>query len=150
MTDFPNKIVTIILVFIMLVLAPLTWSYVRGEMRSEILVLNEVTQFIDKVTDKASITNQDIDDLYMGVNSTGGTYDVRVKRYVRLATKDADGSLRTLYLSDDYKDNLKMNIGDVVKVSIEEIGVSPAKRLMWSILRIDEGKTKFSLAGTVR
>lgn len=148
MWDFPNKIFTIILIFIMLVLAPLTWVYVREEMITDRIVLNEMAQFIDKVTDKASITQEDIDELYMAINASGGTYDVRVKRYIRMSTQDEYGQPRTLYLSDDHIGNL--NIGDVVKVTVEEVGKSPAKMLLWSLLKIDMGNSKFSLAGSVR
>lgn len=70
--DFVNKIVTVVLTFIMLVIAPITWEYVRSEMITERLVLNEMVQFLDKVTDKGTITAEDLDDLYLGVNSTGG------------------------------------------------------------------------------
>lgn len=147
MVDFPNKVVTIILVFVMMVLAPITWVYVRSEMVSQRLVLNEMANFIDKVTDKASITKQDLDDLYVGVNAAGGTYDVRVKRYIRTSVQDGS-TTRTLYLADDSVGTL--NIGDVVKVTVVEVGTSPTKRLLWSLLRIDSGDGKFSLAGSVR
>lgn len=148
MVEFPNKIFTILLVFLMLVVAPLTWQYVRSDMRAERLALNEVSQFIDRVTDKGSITQEDIDDLYLGVNATGGTYDVQVKRYIRQSIQTSTGETKTLYLSDDYKGD--MNLGDVVKVTVEEIGISPAKRLLWSLLRVDEGQGSFTLAGSVR
>lgn len=147
-TDFPNKIFTIVLVFLMLVVAPLLWVYVRGEMVAQRLVLNEVTQFLDKVTDKGFITQEDLDDLYYAINASGGTYDVRVRRYVRMSTQDENGETRTLYLNAEL--NGQMNQGDVVKVTVEELGTSPTKRLLWSILRVDEGKTKFSLAAAVR
>lgn len=148
MTDFPNKIFTIILTFIMLVVAPLLWVYVRGEMVAQRLVLNEVTQFLDKVTDKGFITKEDLDDLYFAVNASGGTYDVQVRRYVRMATQDENGETRTLYFNADLDG--QMNQGDIVKVTVQELGTSPAKRLLWLILRVDEGKTKFSLAAAVR
>ena len=64
MTDFINKVITIVLVFIMLILAPLLISYMSTDMVTERLVLNEVSQFIDKVTDKGLITEYDINDLY--------------------------------------------------------------------------------------
>jgi hypothetical protein len=139
----------------MLVIAPILWSYVRDEMKSERLVLNEIASFIDKTTDKASITKADLDDLYLGVNAAGGTYDVKVKRYIRLSTLDENNEPRTLYLSDDYIDKTTgkatdMNIGDVVKVTVDEVGMSPAKRLLWTLLRVDSGESKFSLAGSVR
>ncbi|MNV37618.1 hypothetical protein D3C71_1291450 [compost metagenome] len=132
----------------MLILAPLIWVYVRNDMTSERLVLNEVAQFIDRVTDKASITDEDVNDLYMGVNATGGIFDVQIKRYIRMSTKDTDGSQRTLYLNAGYTGN--MNVGDVVKVTTKEIGVSSAKRLLWTFLKIDEGKSEITLAGSVR
>lgn len=158
MSDFPNKIFTIILTFVMLVIAPITWSYVRGEMVTERLVLNEMSQFIDKVTDKGTITEEDLDDFYLAVNASGGTYDVKVKRYIRMATKDEYDNSRTLYLSGDYYtvngsgdyEPIKMNIGDLVKVTVDDVGVSPAKRLIWSILRLDEGESKYSLVGSIR
>lgn len=148
MSDFINKIVLIILTFVLLVLAPLTVSYMISEQTTERLVLNEVTQFIDKVTDKGSIVQSDLDDIYLGVNSTGGTYDVNVQRFIRVASQNADGTPRTVYFSNG--DLSTLNKGDVVKVTIDEIGVSPAKRLIWALLKIDSGKFNFSLAGAVR
>lgn len=147
MLDYVNKVVTIALVFLMLVVAPLTWVYVRDEMVTDRIVLNEVVAFIDRVTDKASITDQDLDDLYIAVNSSGGTYDVKVKRYVRASVNDG-GIVRTVYIADSNVGSL--NTGDVVKVTVKEVGVSTTKRLLWSLLRIDMGKNQFSLAGSVR
>ena len=148
MVDFPNKIVTIVIVFVMLVISPLTNSYIRGEMVTERVALNEIALFLDRVTDKGSITEQDLDDLYIGVNSSGGTYDVQVKRYIRMATEDGAGATRTLYLNADIDGS--MNTGDIVSVSLEEIGISPAKRLLWAILKVDSGDGELGLARTVR
>lgn len=150
MSDFINKIVTIILIFVLLVLAPLLISYMGTDMVTERLVLNEVTQFIDRVTDKGEITNSDLNDVYLGVNSHGGIYDVRVERYIRTATEDPlkVGTVKTVYYNTENTGDL--NVGDVVKVHIEEIGISNSKRLLWLLLRIDKGSFEFSLAGTVR
>ncbi len=150
MTDFINKVITIILIFVLLVLAPLLISYMSTDMVTERLVLNEVTQFIDRVTDKGEITDSDINDVYLGVNSHGGVYDVKVERYIRTATEDplkAD-TIKTVYYNTDNIGNL--NVGDVVKVHVEEVGMSNSKRLLWQLLRIDKGQFEFSLAGTVR
>lgn len=149
MADFPNKVVTVVLTFVMLVLAPILWSYERGEMITERMVLNEISQFLDRVTDKGFITQNDLDDLYLAVNSSGGAYDVDVKRYIRMATQDENGEPRTLYLSADYLD-MKLNPGDIIKVTVDDIGISPHKRLLWSLLRLDAGESKFSLAASVR
>ena len=51
MSDFINKVITIVLIFVMLVLAPLLISYMTTDMTAERLILNDVTTFIDKVTE---------------------------------------------------------------------------------------------------
>lgn len=158
MSDFLNKVITIILIFVLLVLAPLLISYMSTDMVTERLVLNDVTQFIDKTTDKALITQQDLNELYMAVNSHGNSFDVDVYRY-QLVEEDLPGDkTKSLYLKlDDVEklesgdlDKVKLNIKDVVKVHVEESALSPGKRLFWTVLRVDKGKFSFSLAGTVR
>lgn len=149
MSDFLNKVVTLILIFIMLVLAPMLISYMMTDMRTQRLVLNEVSLFIDKVTDKGTITESDLDQLYLSVNSHGKILDVTVKRFVRVASLDQNtGQVRTLYFAaDDISD---LNPGDIVQVTIREVGRSPLRSLTYSMLKIDIGRFEFSLAGAVR
>lgn len=149
MFDYVNRVVMVILIFVMLVVPPVLFSYVRAEMKAERIALNEVELFLDKVTDKGTITGQDLNDLYLGIAATGGIYDVKVSRLIRISTLTEDGRIRTIYLDENYE-NTRMNMGDLVKVTVTEIGVSPAKRLLWHVLRIDEGKFEFSLVAAVR
>lgn len=166
MTDFINKVITIVLIFIMLILAPLLISYMSTDMVTERLVLNEVSQFIDKVTDKGLITEYDINDLYLGVNSHGGNYDVTIEHYQLLEEPLPDGSTKLLYVKQDDVEaivdgrynrpetdedtSVSLNVKDVVKVHVESVSMSPGRRLFWSVLRVDRGNFEFSLAGTVR
>lgn len=164
MSDFVNKVITIILIFVMLVLAPLLISYMSTDMVTERLVLNDVSQFIDKVTDKAMITDQDLNTLYLDVNSHGQAYEVTVSRYQMLEEPEPapnggeSESTHMVYVRMDDMDNLvagdiekvELNVKDVVKVHVQEISMSTGKRLMWTLLRVDKGKFEFSLAGTVR
>lgn len=166
MTDFINKVITIVLIFIMLILAPLLISYMSTDMVTERLVLNEVSQFIDKVTDKGLITEYDINDLYLGVNSHGGNYDVTIEHYQLLEEPLPDGSTKLLYVKQDDIEQIvdgrynmeetdedtsvSLNVKDVVKVHVESVFMSSGRRLFWSVLRVDRGNFEFSLAGTVR
>ena len=166
MTDFINKVITIVLIFIMLILAPLLISYMSTDMVTERLVLNEVSQFIDKVTDKGIITEYDINDLYLGINSHGGNYDVTIEHYQLLEEPLPDGSTKLLYVKQDDVEaivdgrynrpetdedtSVSLNVKDVVKVHVESVSMSPGRRLFWSVLRVDRGNFEFSLAGTVR
>lgn len=164
MSDFINKVITIVLIFVMLVLAPLLISYMSTDMTSERLILNDVTQFIDKVTDKYTITDYDLNDLYLAVNSHGGAYEVTVDRYqlYEEPAPESEGGTRILYIRQDDAEQLAddlnfpnitsidLNTRDVVKVKVKEVALSSGKRLFWSIMRVDKGKLEFSLAGTVR
>jgi hypothetical protein len=158
MSDFINKVITVILIFVMLVLAPLLISYMSTDMLTERLVLNDVSQFIDKVTDKFLITEHDINDLYLAVNSHGQAYDITIERYQLLEEPLPDGSTKLIYIHTDDMYDLMTNevrevelvVRDIVKVHVEEVSMSPAKRMLWTLLHIDKGKLEFSLAGTVR
>ena len=164
MSDFINKVITIVLIFVMLVLAPLLISYMSTDMTAERLILNDVTQFIDKVTDKYTITDYDLNDLYLAVNSHGGAYEVMVDRYqlYEAPAPESEGGTRILYIRQDDAEQLAddlnypnvtsidLNTKDIVKVKVKEVALSSGKRLFWSIMRVDKGKLEFSLAGTVR
>mgnify|MGYP004694331769 FL=1 len=93
MSDFINKIITIILVFVMLVLAPILVSYKNDDMLARREILNDVELFIDKVQDTSSITNDDLNKLYLDCNSHGITVDVSVKRLIATAVFDTDTNL---------------------------------------------------------
>lgn len=157
MSDFINKVITVILIFIMLVLGPLLISYLSTDMVTERLVLNEVTQFIDKVTDKAAITQYDLDDLYLGVNAHGGSFNVTVSEYIAASEPLPDGSTRTIYIKRNMEEDMEkssiktvdLNVGDVVKVTVEEVAMSSGKRLLWTLLHVDKGYFEFSMAGSV-
>lgn len=153
MVDFPARVFMVILTFVMLVIAPLLNVYIRAEMTAERVILNEIVQFIDKTTDKGTIVRNDLDELYVGVNAAGGVYDVKVKRYKKESVPTENpGETRVIYLSQPlYTDNGDvMALGEVVKVTVTEVGVSPTKRLLWSVLRMDSGGKPITLAGSVR
>lgn len=148
MSDFINKVVTIILAFVMLVLAPINISYMMTELTSQRVVLNEVTQFLDKVSDKGSATQEDLDNLYLGIAASGGFFDVEVVRFIRVSSLDENNAPKTLYFSSNQLSALSS--GDIVRVTVREVGISPAKRLTWALLRVDRGKFEFSLAASIR
>lgn len=149
MSDFINKVVSIALAFVMLVLAPLQLSYKVDESIAKREILSEVSLFIDKAKDTLSITEEDLNKLYVACNSSGMAVDVKVKRLIR-SDISKEGRIETVYYAvDDFKDLELMNAGDVVKVTVSEIGISTARRLTHTLLKIDDGKFEFSLARTV-
>ena len=155
MVDFINKIITIILVFFMLVLAPLMINYSTDAMLAKRLILNDVDTFIDKVCDSTLIEESDINELYIQCNSHGLVVDVEIQRYVyALTLKESTGSEKQY--TDDYIVDSKykggdmvLNPNDMIKVTVKEKTVSSYRRLIYSLLKIDEGEFNFSLAGIV-
>lgn len=151
MSDFINKVITVIMVFAMLVLAPLLISYKSDNMLARREILNDVEVFMDKVQDTSSITVDDLNNLYMTCNSHGLTVDVDVKRLIATAVYDNDNKIaQTNYFAvDDAESLANINAGDIVKVTVEEVSISSSRRATYAILGIDEGSLKFSLAGVV-
>ena len=150
MSDFINKVVSIALVFVMLVLAPLLISYKSDDMLAKRVILSDVTSFIDKAKDTSTITQDDLNKLYMACNSHGLAVDVSVKKLIRTDVTDSTGAITTVYYAVSNPAGLQvMNSGDIVKVTVTEVGIATSRKLMYNILKIDEGQFEFSLAGTV-
>lgn len=158
MTDTISKVIGIILAFALLVIVPMTISRMTEDMAAKRLALNEVEAFIDKVTDKASISAYDMDDLLIGVNSHGSAFDVTVTRYVLIAVRDsASGTVKTIYVAADDDINslsgggiVYLEQGDAVQVRVEGIGITKGQSLIRAFLSVSEEPFKFSLSGTVR
>lgn len=157
MYDFPNKIFSLILVFIMLVVTPTVWVYINNDGNQKREAFNETTKFLDKVTDRGKITKQDLDELYLGLNATGGTYDATVERHMQTPTPDPNNPKenRMVYINMDYMDKdtgkpIEMVQGDLVTVKVKEVGTSPAKRLLWLVLKLDSSKDVITLTSMVK
>ena len=155
MTDFINKIIMIILVFLMLILAPIMINYCTDTMLAKREILNDVDTFIDRVCDSTLIEESDINALYLQCNSHGMVVDVQIQRYVyALTIKDSTGDEKQ-YTNDYVVDSqykggdMILNPSDMIKVTVQEKTISSARKLIYKILRIDEGEFKFSLAGIV-
>lgn len=157
MVDTISKILSIVLIFLMLVLAPLLISYKIDDAVARREILFEVTQFIDKVRDTQSVTDTDLDQLYQNCNSHGLTVDVRVRRLVKTVVIDPhpeDDSYTEevtveYTINDDPAALYNFNKGDGVQVVVEEIGISPSRSFMYRVLGADSGPLKFTLAGIV-
>ncbi|MBR1453189.1 MAG: hypothetical protein IJ593_00870 [Lachnospiraceae bacterium] len=154
MSDFINKIITVILVFLMLVVAPMLISYKTDDILARREILNDVEVFIDKVSDTASITKDDINKLYLDCNSHGLTVNVSVSRLIETSAFDEyNQEARINYFSIDDKDDIEfltsINKGDIIKVTVEEVTVSHSRLALFRILGLDDGGLEFSLAGVV-
>ena len=148
MSDLFSKILGIILAFILLAFAPMTIQALSNDLTMKRASINEVTNFINKVTDSGKITDAELSDFYLGCASNGVVADVKVKRYRRIVNPDgAGGTVTTYVLSNDSKN---YDQGDVIEVSFKAVDYTGAQRILWQLLKLAQPKFEFTLAGKVR
>jgi hypothetical protein len=153
MTDIISKIIGVLLAFALLVFTPLVIVRMADDMAEKRLILNEVSNFIDRVTDKASVSKDDMDNLYLAINSHGNAFDAEVVRYERTAIPDSPGRAKSVYVATDdvFGDTtIELKSGDVVQVRVFAVSKTTAQILLFRLLRVNEPDFKFTLAGTVR
>ncbi|GHU97109.1 hypothetical protein FACS1894208_12390 [Clostridia bacterium] len=151
MIDTISKILCIVLIFLMLIVAPLLISYKVDDAAARREVLFDVTQFIDKVRDTRALTQGEIDQLYSDCNSHGLAVDVRIRRLIKYITPtDEAGTVKIEYLStEDIASLGAFSKGDGVQITVKEIAVSPARSYMYGVFGAEDGPLEFTLAGIV-
>lgn len=148
MSDFFNKMIGLFLAFFLLVVAPLTNNALAQDLTTKRAILNEMTNFVDKVTDSGYISDEMLSDFYLGCSSYGAIVDVTVHRYIKVVNPNGSGGTYTTYVPSDQIKN--WNRGDIVKVKVEAIGYSGAQKLIWYFLKLTVPKPEFEIAGMVR
>jgi hypothetical protein len=150
-----SKIIGVILAFVLLILAPLVISQMTQDMSMKRLVLNEVTTCIDKITDKGSVTAEDVNDLYLGINAHGGAFNARFVKYTRIAVPDdtrPDGVKSVYVPTDDEFGEITVELpqGDIIQIRITSLAQTSAQRLLFGLLKITERDYDFTMAGMAR
>lgn len=148
MTDIINKIVGVLIAFVLLAGGPLVINSMNKDLTMNRSVLNEMTNLIDKVTDNGRLSPQDLSDFYVGISSHGMAMDATVSRYMKVVTPDGNGSTISSYML--VEDNTSWNPGDIVKVRVQAIDYSGAQRLQNRLLRLNPSKFDQTLAGMIR
>lgn len=147
MSGFLSRIISLLLVFFMLILAPLVNSYCVTEMENRRQLLNEVTSFLDVVADKKSITNDDLNEFYMKISSYGMVLDVQVNRLVKTATLESDGNVNITYMSAD--DISLLNQRDIVQVKLKEKSQSAYQKILSIFLGVEDEYYSLTMAKMV-
>jgi hypothetical protein len=148
MTDLFSKILGIVLAFILLAFAPLTINALTSDLTMKRASINEVTNFINKVTDTGKISDAELADFYLGCTSHGATADIKIKRYVMVVNPDGAGGTYTSYVISE--DISNWNKGDVIQITFKAIDWTGAQRILFQLIKIAQSKFEFTLAGKVR
>lgn len=147
-TDLFNKILGVLLAFVLLAGAPLVIQTMSRDLTVHRSVLNEMTNFIDKVTDNGRLTPADLADFQLGISSYGLAMDATISRYMKVVNPDGAGGTYTSYVFSD--DLTTWNTGDIIKVKVQAIGYSGGQWLQNRILRLTPAKFEQTLAGMIR
>lgn len=148
MTDIINKILGVLIAFVLLAGGPLVINALNKDLTMNRSVLNEMTNLIDKVTDNGRLSPNDLSDFYISISSHGMAMDATISRYLKVVTPDgANGTIISYMLVDD---NTTWNAGDIIKVRVQAIDYSGAQRLQNRLLRLNPPKFDQTLAGMIR
>lgn len=148
MTGFPSKIIGLVIVFIMLVLGPTLRSVQMDSITQRRELYNEVTNMLDNITDSGEVTNQTLEDFYLGIASKGIPVDVKIERYVKIVNPDGKGGT---YYTYTYSDNINdWNKGDVCKIKVTQLTSTNLQRLAYNISKMSTKSLDFTFSGRVR
>lgn len=148
MTDFLNRVLSLIIAFILLVIAPLAIYFMYEYEQAKFLIIKDISFFIDNVTLKGSVEKHDINELEVNVNSHGIPVKVTVSRLMRVVTTDVNSNQRYTYFKID--DLSGLNVGDIIQVKVKEIGYSVHRAFISRFLFINLNDFEVTLAGVVR
>lgn|GEM_PF-1108679 len=148
MTDLFNKILGVLLAFVLLAGAPLVINTLSKDLSMNRNVLNEMTNLIDVVCDSGRLTDDQLADFYLAISSHGTTMDATIKRYMKVVNPDGAGGMRTSYVYTN--DNTTWNAGDIIKVTVQAVDYTGAQRLQYRMLHLSPAKFEQTLAGMVR
>lgn len=134
MTDFINKVISMILIVILLLIAPLNMSNMSRRTQQKIEVLNTVQLFLDTVSDKGYIQESDLDDLYRKLAGTGLILSVKIEEFRTLAEGDKVVLAKTCDITYKRIDlnggRYEIDAGNVVRLKFKE-EVTSAEANMW-------------------
>ena len=150
MTDIFGRVFGVILAFILLFIAPFTMVTLSQEMVARRTILNEMQSFIDETIDSRQVTDQQLEDFYLGISGLGPIVDVEISRYVRTVDPDPveEGEIYVTYVYSE--DNRTYNQGDKVSVRVHAIGYTGTQKLLRAITGLFLPQIDYTLAGRVR
>lgn len=150
MDGFLSKALGLVLIFFLLVVSPVVAVMGTQDAQDKVEILNDTCEFMDMVTDKRSVTEDDLNEFYLQVASHGIIADVQVERLVRISTNDSSAvtESHSSYVVADSMDVL--NVGDMIRVEITETAPTFFRRLTTAFLRLNTGNYELTMAKVVK
>lgn len=167
MSDFISKTVNILIIFTM-ALATMILVFTCNIMMNQRMALSKADEFIEQTADIGYLTADDLDHFYIEMNNYGMLLNVDVEKLQMDTIKKDNGdngfSYTMVQTSEklghgdanedgkvDSDDNtMEFSTGDIVRVRVQEVGMTALRRFIYNIIGMDTGSFHFTLAAAVR
>lgn len=146
-----GKVIGVIFAIIALFYISINNYVCLNEITSRRALVNETTNFINKVTDTGVCDEDMLEDFYLGCSSHGEIVDVTARRYesvVNPISSNTSGGTKVTYIINS--DINEFNQGDVLQVEIKFASDTGMKVLLWKTLHLFNPRLDFFFAGMVR
>lgn len=151
-----SHIISVVIAAIMCLLVPITYIAANESLYTSRSALNSVSEYVDIVTDKGSITKSDYDDFLSNLFSTGINFEVSIGREKRLV-HSINGDIKTEYVATDFisssggfKNDIECNKGDIITVTIKGKNKQRSTIVLERILNVYTPNVDYTMTGMVR
>lgn len=132
MTDIINKLIAVFLIYVMLLLSPLSLMHHSDRIQNEINVVNAMQLFLDTVTDAHIIDARSYEQLTLVLEASGVTANVKIETY-RVVISQGKTYLWKTGIITDLNTPTELVLGDIVSITVEEQAAARAQNL-WTKL----------------
>lgn len=148
MSDIINKIIGVILAFMILVFGPLCVVTLTQDLSMQRGVMNAMEILIDKTTSTGVIEDKQLEQFYLDVSSFGYAIDSEIKRYVPVYNPDENGNMHISYMPSN--NNRVYSSGDIIQVTCKAIDWSGPQKMLRAMLRLSQSKFDVTMANRIR
>ena len=156
MMNIFSQIISIVIASIMCLLVPVTYTAANESLYTSRSALNSVSEYVDVVTDKGSITKADYNDFLSNLFSTGMDFEVSISREKRLV-HSIDGEVKTEYVATDFvsskggfNGDIECNKGDIITVTIKGKNKQRSTQVLERMLNVYTPNVDYTMTGMVR
>lgn len=150
MRGFIGKFIAAVLIFLLLVVVPFVNTAVTEENANRILLLYDVTEFIDEIVDSRTVTESMVKTLNTKIAAYGIPVDYTIEREMIDVEPDPlnSGKYYPAYIATDETTNF--NQGDHVIVHLYSTSSSTPMSLAQHVANIYAGKIDVKLSARIR
>lgn len=158
-----NKIIGVILAIVLLILVPLTYSAFADDLSASRIEFNSMSNYLDIISDKGSISKKDYINFVNQLSSTGYFYKISIeiesrRVYTPPVESPEEQTLNVVYVTDKIitsedggvQESIILGKGDIVSLNIKCLENKKSDNFLNSFLNLSKPKANISLSKMVR